>query len=155
MGDPSPARGRSSRALLFALLAAFACDGYGGADEGSLVVSVRVEPSVQATTSFPAQVLVGFDSSGSGFVVFRVGFVCAPPSEPFVVTARFAERPSAVDAWVVPVGGTPGTCGALGTPEQVAAAPPAAAGVTTNADVTFFAGCGTGGTRTAALVLGG
>jgi hypothetical protein len=100
-------------------------------------------------------VLVGFDSSGSGFVVFRVGFLCAPPSEPTVVTARFADRPSKVDAWVVPVAGTPGTCGALATPEQVSSAPPGAAAVTTNADVAFFAGCGVGGTHAVTLVLGG
>lgn len=98
-------RWRSSRALPWALAAMLAC-GYEG-DGDSLVIDVRVEPSVQAATAFPAEVLVGFDSSGSGLVVFRVGFVCAPPSAPLVITARFpeasAEPPRAVQAWLVPV----------------------------------------------------
>lgn len=151
---------RSSRALLWSLAAMFACDGYDGEEESTLVLVVRLEPTVQAATAFPAEVLVGFDSSGSGFVVFRVGFVCAPPSVPLELTARFSERTSdartAVHAWVVPVhSGAPATCGALPVPVAVASPPAGTAGVRTSADAVVLAGCGSGEWRSATLVLRG
>jgi hypothetical protein len=145
--------------LPWALAATFACQPYDASEDATLVVVVRVEPAVQTATAFPAQVLVGFDSSGEGFVLFRVGFVCDPPSEPFVLTARFqgaAGGVSSVDAWLVPVGsGPPGACGALTVPEHVAASPPRGAGARTSADVAVLASCGEGEVRSGTLVFGG
>jgi hypothetical protein len=157
-GRRSPIVGRSARALLWALVAVLACDGYD--EDATLVVAIRVEPAVQVTTEFPAQVLVGFDSSGSGFVVFRVGFLCGPPSAPVVITTRFPESaaggPSAIDAWVVPVDrGMVPTCGALPAPPPVASSPPRAVGARTRGNVVVLAGCGSGDVRSATLVIGG
>jgi hypothetical protein len=159
LGSPEVAvasRRSRSRALLWGVLAMFACDG--GYEAGTVVLVVRVEPTVQVATAFPAQVLVGFDSSGSGFVVFRIGFLCAPPSAPFVVTAQFSEptgnAPSAVDAWVIPVdSGTPPTCGPLPVPQPVTPPPPGSAGVRTSGQVVVLGGCGSGEVRSATLVV--
>jgi hypothetical protein len=146
-----------SRALLWVLLATFACDGN---DAATLQLVVRVEPTVQVATGFPAEVLVRFDSSGSGFVVFRVAFLCAPPAAPFIVPARFSQldgsASSAAHAWVIPVDSrTPSTCGPL--PEPEAAPPPAAsaAGVRTSGQLGVLAGCGSGEVRSATLVVRG
>jgi hypothetical protein len=157
---PSQKRGRGSRALLWALAAVFACEGYEEDEDGTLEVVVRVEPAARRTASFPAEVLVGFDSSGAGFVLFRVGFLCAPPGESLALTARFAETagggPSTVDAWLVPVdSGTPAPCGALAAPERIASAPPRTAGVRTSAEIAVLAGCGSGEVRSGTLVFGG
>jgi hypothetical protein len=146
---------RSWCALLWGVLVTFAC-GY----EGSTVVLVRVEPTVEPATSFPAQVLVAFSSSGSGSVVFRVGFLCAPPSVPFVVTAQFSDptvdAASVVDAWLVPVdSGTPGFCGALPVPQPVPSPPPRPLGARASGNLDLIVSCGPGGARTAVLVLGG
>ena len=109
-----------TRVLLSAVLAMFACEVDDGAS--SLEVTVRAEPPMQVSTSFPAQLLVGFDSSGSGYLVFRVGFLCAPDA-PFFTTATFSAPgagATAVDAWLVPVqGGSPFACGPLATPQPV------------------------------------
>lgn len=147
--------------LLWALAATVACAGYDGGEDGTLVLVVRVEPTVQRATTFPAQVLVGFDSSGSGFAVFRVGFVCAPPGTPLVLTAQFpvaaAGGPSAANAWLVPVGsGVVGAeCGALPAPQLVASSPPGSAGARASGEVAVLAGCGSGEVRSGTLVLSG
>lgn len=146
-----------SRALLWVVLASFAC---GGDETGKLLVVVRVEPTVQVATAFPAEILVGFDSSGSGFVVFRVGFLCAPPSAPAVFTATFSrldgDASSAVDGWVIPVApGAAPTCGPLPEPRPVAPPPAGAPGVRTSAQTGLLVGCGAGDTRSATLVVRG
>lgn len=156
--QPSPGRGRKPRrALLGAVLAMLACGGYDG--DSTFVVVVRVEPTVEEATAFPAQVLVGFDSTGSGFVVFRLGFLCAPPAEPFVVTASFAEtgaeRPSEIEAWVVPLdSGAPPACGALQVPEPVGSSLPRT-GASARGEVAVFAGCGSGDAESLTLVVDG
>jgi hypothetical protein len=153
-------RRRRFRILLWAVVAPLACD----VDEVStLEVVVRVEAPVQAT-AFPAQVLVGFDSGGSGYVVFRVGFLCGPPSAPFVTTARFSEpmrgdRTSTVDAWFAPVDpGAPFTCGPVSAPQPVQPVPavPARSGGSrrTSAQVEILGGCGSGEVRSATVVIG-
>jgi hypothetical protein len=149
-------RRRRSRELVWAVVAMLAC---GGEETSTLAISVRVEPTVEVATAFPAEILVGFDSSGSGFVVFRLGFLCAPPSVPFVVTTRLAEPvtggPSVVDAWLVPVGSaTPRTCGALPAPELVAPPAPRPSGVRTSGQATILLGCTAGEVRSANLTLG-
>lgn len=150
-------RGRRSRILLLAVLAPLACD----VDErATLEVVVRVEAPAQSA-AFPAQLLVGFDSSGSGYVVFRVGFVCGPTSAPFVTTSRFSEPmggdgPSAVDAWLVPLDpGARSTCGPLPAPERVPLPPPRTVGLQrTSAQVELLGGCGSGEVRSALVVIG-
>lgn len=151
-----PDRWRRSRVLLWAVLAMFACD----VDEASMLeIVVRAEPPMQVATPFPAQVLVGFDSSGSGYVVFRVGFLCAP-SAPFVMTARFPQPTgggaTAVDAWLVPFdSGSPFTCGPLAAPQPVSWPADRPAGVQrTSAQVEVLASCGAGDVRSATLVIG-
>lgn len=146
-----------SRALLWVVLASFACC---GDDTGKLLVVVRVEPTVQVTTAFPAEILVGFDSSGSGFVVFQIGFLCAPPSAPAVFTATFSRlegnASSAVDGWVIPVApGAALTCGPLPEPRPVAPPPAAAPGAWTRAQTGLLIGCAAGDTRSVTLVVGG
>jgi hypothetical protein len=145
--------GRRARALLSAVLAALVCD---AGEDSTLEVVVRVDPRVQASTTTPAQVLVGFDSSG-GFVVFRVGFLCAPPAAPFVATARFSEggSGSTVDAWLVPVGaGVAVPCGPSPAPVPVATVPPAlAAGQGATAGIVVVGGCGAGETRSSTVFI--
>ena len=134
----------------------FAC---GGEETSTLAVTVRVEPTTRVSTAFPAQVLVGFDSSGSGFVVFRVAFVCDPLAAPFVTTAQFStptgNDPAIVDAWIVPLGSAaPPACGPLPAPEPVPLPGPSSAGVQgTSAHVVILAGCGAGELRSATLVI--
>src|SRR5512133_1908508 len=130
----------------------FACD----VGEGStLEVAVRVEPAVQVAIASPAQVLVGFGSSGSGYVVFRVGFLCRPPAAPFVTTAHFSDSSggATVDAWLVPLGaGTPVACGPLPLPEPVAPVPPRfAGGHGATAQLVVLGGCGAGEAHSATL----
>jgi hypothetical protein len=152
-----PDRRRRSRILLWAVLAPLACD----VDESaSLEVVVRVDARDDASAS-PAQVFIGFDSSGSGYVVFRVGFLCGPASAPFVTTARFSEPmggngPSAVDAWLVPLDpGAPFTCGPAAAPQPVPQPAPRAEGFRrTSAQVEVLGGCGAGEVRSATLVVG-
>ena len=147
-------RRRRSRILLWAILAPLACD----VDEtATLEVVVRVGAPIDKTAS-PAQVLIGFDSRGSGYVVFRVGFLCGPPSSPFVTTARFSEPmgggngPSAVDAWLVPLDpGAPFTCGPFAAPQP---APRPAGFQRTSAQVEILGGCGNGEARSATVVIG-
>lgn len=151
-------RRRRSRPL-WAVLAMLACD----VDEPStLEIVVRVEPTVQVANALPAELLVGFDSAGSGYVVFRVGFLCGPPSAPFVTTALFSgptgtNAATAVDAWVVPVpSGARLTCGPVTTPQPVPAPPARSSGVrSTSAQVVVLGGCGRGDLRSATLVIGG
>lgn len=143
-------RNHRSRALLYAVLAAFAC---GLEEETTLEIVVRVEQR-GFETGFPAQVLVGFDD-GSGYVVFRVGVLCGP--DPFVATSRFSAGASGgastVDAWLAPLhAGAAFPCGPLPSP-QPAPAPPARF-ARTSAQVDVLAGCGAGDVRTATLVLG-
>jgi hypothetical protein len=152
-----PDRSRRSRALLCALLATFACE----VEEAStLEVVVRVESPSQGAASFPAQVLVGFDSGGSGYLVFRVGFLCGPSASPFVTTARFSDPvagdgPVVVDAWLVPFDGAAFACGPLASPQAVPSRPGTAAGVRrTSANVVILGGCGSGDARSANLVFG-
>lgn len=149
-------RRRLSRILLWAVLAPLACDVEEGA---TLEVAVRVGPPVDAR-AFPAQVLIGFDSSGSGYVVFRVGFLCGPPSAPFATTARFSgpmggDGTSVVDAWLVPLDpGAPFTCGPLPTPQPIPRPAPRSAGVQqTSAEVEVLGGCGSGEVRSATVVI--
>ena len=146
-------RGRR-RALLWAFLAAFAC---GAREESTLEVVVRVDSAVQAATTSPSQVLVGFESSGSGYVVFRVGFLCGPPAAPFVTTAQFSDPGggATVDAWLVSIGaGPPVTCGPLPLPEPVAPVPPRfAGGHGATAQLIVLGGCGGGEARSATLVI--
>jgi hypothetical protein len=150
-------RSRRARALLWALLATFACD---VGEESTLEIAVRVEPTIQVAPTSAAQLLVGFDSSGDGYVVFFFGTVCGPPTAPFVTTARFAQRAggveaTAVDAWLVPVApGVPVTCGPTPTPQPVS--PPAArfaGGAGATAQVVVLAGCGAGEVRSATVVI--
>jgi hypothetical protein len=150
-------RWRRSRILLWAVVAPLACDVY---EISTLEVAVRVEAPIQATAP-PAQVLVGFDSRGSGYVVFRVGFLCGPPSAPFVTTARFSgpmggDGPSAVDAWFVPVDpGVPFSCGPVAAPQSVPQLPARSAGLQrTSAQVEVLGGCGSGEVRSATVVIG-
>ncbi len=147
-----------TRVLLSAVLATFACevdDGYGSS---TLEIAVRLEPPLQAATSFPAQILVGFDSSGSGYVVFRIGFLCAPDT-PFPMTATFpgsGDGPAAVDAWIVPFdGGAPFACGPLATPQPVPFRGPPGGAPRTSAQVEVLGGCGHGDVRSATLVIAG
>jgi hypothetical protein len=149
---------RHSRILLWAVLAPLACD----VDESAtLEVVVRVDARHDARAS-PAQVLIGFDSSGSGYVVFRVGFLCGPPSTPFVTSSRFSEPmvggngPSAVDVWLVPLEpGAPFTCGPLAAPQPAPQPAPRPAGVQrTSARVEVVGGCGQGEVRSATVVIG-
>lgn len=148
---------RRSRILLWAVLLPLACD----VDElATLEVVVRVEAPVQAT-ALPAQVLVGFDSSGSGYVVFRVGFLCGSQGAPFVTTARFSEPaggdgPSAVDAWLDPLdAGATFTCGPLAAPQPVPRPATRSAGLErTSAQVEILGGCGSGEVRSATAVIG-
>ncbi len=149
-------RWRRSRVLLTAVVAMFACE----VDETStLEVEVRVEPPMQVSTSFPAQILVGFDSSGSGYVVFRVGFLCAPDA-PFFTTATFTapgprDGATAVDAWLVPVaGGSPFACGPLATPQPVPWPGGPGGAPRTSARIEVLGGCGAGEVRSATLVIG-
>jgi hypothetical protein len=144
---------RRARALLSAVLATFVCN---AGEESTLEVDVRVDPTVQASTTTPAQVLVGFESSG-GFVVFRVGFLCAPPAAPFVATIRFPDggSGSTVDAWLVPVGaGAAVPCGPSPAPVPVAPAPPAlVAGQGATAGIVVVGGCGAGETRSSTVFI--
>jgi hypothetical protein len=148
-------RRRRPRALLSAVLALFACE---VEETSTLEIAVRLDPPMEAQTSLPAEVLVGFDSSGSGFVVFRVGFLCTPDA-PFFTTATFSGPgrggPSAVDAWIVPIDrGSPFTCGPLATPQPVAS-PGGRSGVPrTSARVQVLGGCGVGDVRSATVVIG-
>jgi hypothetical protein len=149
---------RRSRPLLWAVLAMLACD---VDDTSTLEIVVRVEPTLQVATALPAELLVGFDSSGSGYVVFRVGFLCGPPA-PFVTRAVFSGRTGvdtakAVDAWVVPVAsGARFTCGPVAAPQPVPAPPARSAGArSTSAQVEVLGGCGAGELRSATLVIGG
>ncbi|WP_242394434.1 hypothetical protein [Anaeromyxobacter oryzisoli] len=147
-----------SRVLLGFVLASLAC---GGDDDGKLLVVVRVEPTVQVATTFPAQVLVGFDSSGSGFVVFQVGFLCAPSSAPLVFTSTFSgldgdASSRTVDGWVIPVrSGAAPTCGPLPEPRPVPPPPADAPGVRTSGQAGLLIGCSAGETRSATLVIRG
>ncbi len=145
-----------ARALLWAVVAAFACD---AGEESTLDVAVRVDSAVQSAATSPSQVLVGFDSSGSGYVVFRVGFLCGPPSPPFATTARFSGVSSGsgakVDGWLAPIGsGAPVSCGPLPLPEPVAPAPPPfAPGSGATAGIILVGGCGAGDARSATVVI--
>ena len=147
---------RCARALLWAVVAAFACD---AGEDSTLEVVVRVDPVVQSATTSPSQVLVGFDSSGSGYVVFRVGYLCGPPAAPFVTTARFTEGSTVsgatVDAWLVPLGSArPVSCGPLPLPELVAPVPPPfPPGHRATAAIIVVVGCGAGEARSAALFI--
>jgi hypothetical protein len=150
-------RRRLSHILLWAVLAPLACD---VEETATLEVVVRVGPPVDAS-AFPAQVLIGFDSSGSGYVVFRVGFLCGPPSAPFFTTARFSgpmggNATSVVDAWLVPLDpGAPVACGPLAAPQPVPRPAPRSAGVQqTSAEVEVLGGCGSGEARSATIVIG-
>jgi hypothetical protein len=149
--------GRRSHGLLGIVLAAFACE---VEDDGqsTLDVFVSVAPSVQADTASPAQVLVSFDSGGSGVLVFRVGFLCRPPAVPFATTARFSgvsNDEAVVHASVVPMdGGTPFACGPSPAPERVPSPAGGFAGArvaSARADVAV--GCGAGGARSATIVI--
>jgi hypothetical protein len=147
-----------TRVLLSAVLATFACevdDGYGSS---TLEIAVRLEPSLQAATSFPAQLLVGFDSSGSGYVVFRIGFLCAPDAR-FPMTATFpgsGDGPTAVDAWIVPFDGrAPFACGPLAAPQPVPFRGRPGGAPSTSAQVEVLGGCGNGDVRSATLVIAG
>ncbi len=146
------------RLLLSAVVALFACEVDETGDSATLEVVVRAEPPIQGSTTFPAEILVGFDSSGSGFLVFRVGFLCSPDA-PFFTTATFSapgprDGGASVDAWVVPFdGGAPFACGPLATPQRVPS--PRAGGVPrTSARVEVLGGCGPGEVRSATLVIG-
>jgi hypothetical protein len=141
------------RVLLAAVLAAFACE----VEEASMLeVAVRIEPPVRAS-SFPAQVLIAFDSSGSGFAAFRVGFLCAPDA-PFFTTVTFTapERaPDSVDAFVLPVvPGSAFTCGPLATPQRVPFSSATGGASRTSASFVVVGGCGTGDARVATVVIG-
>ena len=138
--------------LLAAVVAAFACE---VEETSTLEVAVRVEAPA-AAPSFPAQVLLGFDSSGSGFVVFRVGFLCAPDA-PFFTTVILepGHAPRAVEAFLVPVERDSAlACGPLATPQPVTLAPGAGTFARTSARLEVVGGCGAGAVRTATLVLG-
>jgi hypothetical protein len=140
--------------LLAGVVAAFACE---VEETSSLEVAVRVEPPAEAP-SFPAQVLLGFSSSGSGFVVFRVGFLCAPDASFFttVILAEPGDAPGAVDAFLVPVErGSAFTCGPLATPQPVMLAEGSGTFSRTSARLEVVGGCGAGDVRAATLVVGG
>lgn len=141
------------RVLFAAVLAAFACE---VEETSTLEIAVRVEPPARAS-SFPAQVLVGFDSSGSEFVVFRLGFLCAPDA-PFFTTVTFTapERgPDSVDAFLAPVvPGSAFTCGPLATPQRVPFPAGAGGSSRTTAAFVVVGGCGTGDARAATVVIG-
>jgi hypothetical protein len=147
---------RCARALLWAVVAAFACD---AGEDSTLEVVVRVDPVVQSATTSPSQVLVGFDSGSGGFVAFRVGFLCGPPAPPFVTTARFADASTAsgatVHAWLAPLGaGMPVSCGPVPFPAPVASVPPPfAPGSGATAGIIVVGGCGAGAARSATLVI--
>jgi hypothetical protein len=144
------------RALLSAVVAMFACE----VEETSILeVVVRVDPPMRASTSFPAQVLVGFDSRGSGYLVFEVGFLCAPGA-PFSTTVTFpapggSGGATAVDAWLVPVeGGFPLACGPFPAPRPVPFRGGPAGAPRTSARVEVLGGCGSGEVFSATLVFG-
>jgi hypothetical protein len=149
-------RKHRSRALFCVVLATFACDVHEGS---TLEIVVRVEPRSQLATASPAQVLVGFDD-GSGYVVFQVGVVCGPTTDPFVTTSRFSTHltgdAATVDAWLVPLhAGAAFTCGPMLAPRPVPPPPARFAGVQgTSAQVAVLAGCGIGEVRSATLVIG-
>jgi hypothetical protein len=142
--------------LLSAVAAVFACE----VEEASTIeVVVRADPPMRSSSSFPAEVLVGFDSRGSGYLVFSVGFLCAPDA-PFFTTATFtlpgaAGGTAAVDAWLVPVdGGFPLACGPLPAPQPVPFRGGPAGAPRTSARVEVLGGCGSGDVRSATLVFG-
>ena len=151
-------RRRRSGILLWAVLAPLACD----VDETSTLEVVVRADAPRDPNAFPAQVFIGFDSSGSGYFVFSVGFLCGPPSAPFVTTARFSEPMMAgngtavVDAWLVPLDpGAPFTCGPLETPQPIPRPAPRSAGVQqTSAQVEVLGGCGSGEARSSTIVIG-
>jgi len=142
------------RVLISAVLATFACE---VEEPSTLEIVVRAEPPMQVSTSFPAEILVGFDSSGSGYLVFRIGFLCAPDA-PFFTTATFSAPgagATAVDAWLVPVQrGSPFACGPLATPQPVPSPGGPGAAPRTSGRVEVLGGCGTGDVRSATLVIG-
>jgi hypothetical protein len=142
--------------LLSAVLAVFACE---VEETSTLEVVVRADPPMRASTAFPAQVLVGFDSRGSGYLVFRLGFLCAPEA-PFSTAVTFSlpgagGGTTAVDAWLVPLeGGFPFACGPLATPQPVPFRGGPDGALRTRAGVEVLGGCGSGDVRSATLVLG-
>ncbi len=142
------------RALLSAVAAVFACE---IEETSTLEVAVRADPPMRPSSSFPAQVLVGFDSRGSGYLVFRVGFLCAPDA-PFFTTVTFTlpgdGGATAVDAWLLPVDGSPFACGPLATPQPVPFRGGPAGAPRTSARVEVLGGCGSGDARAATLVFG-
>ncbi len=137
--------------LLSTALAVFACE---LEEAWTLAVEVRADP--RAARSSAAEVLVGFDSRGQGYLVFRVGFAC--PGAPFSTTATFPVsgppgETRTVDAWIVPVdGGSPFSCGPLATPQRVPSRGPA--GAQASARVQILGGCGSGEVGSAVLVFG-
>jgi hypothetical protein len=138
--------------LLGAVLAVFAV----GAEETSTIeIAVSVEPPVEAA-GLPAQVLVGFDSAGGGFLVFRVGFVCTPDARfSSTVTFQASAAPATVDAFLVPVErGAAFGCGPLATPQAVSPSAPLGP-AQASAGLHVAVGCGAGDVRTATLVIGG
>ncbi len=143
------------RVLLSAVAAVFACE----VEETSTIeVVVRADPPMRSSSSFPAEVLVGFDSRGSGYLVFRVGFLCAPDA-PFFTTVTFtmpgaAGGTTAVDAWLVPIdGGSPLACGPLQAPQPVPFRGAPAGFPRTSARVEVLGGCGSGDVGSATLVF--
>ncbi len=144
------------RVLLSAFLAVFACE---VEEPSTLEVVVRAYPAMRPSTSFPAQILVGFDSRGSGYLVFRVGFLCVPDAT-FTTTVTFpapdaAGGTSVVDAWLVPVeGDLPFACGPLPTPQPVPFRGGPARVPRTSARVEVVGGCGSGDVGSATLVFG-
>jgi hypothetical protein len=139
--------------LLSTILAAFA----GEVEQSStLEVAVRVDPPVEAA-SFPAQVLVVLDSGGSGFIAFRIGFLCAPEAT-FSTTVTFdapsRHEPESVGALIVPAApGQAVRCGPLAVAEPVPFPPDTPAPPLTTARLQVVGGCGTGDVSAVALVL--
>lgn len=143
------------RVLLSAVAAVFACE----VEETSTIeVVVRADAPMRSSSSFPAEVLVGFDSRGSGYLVFRVGFLCAPDA-PFFTTVTFtmpgaAGGTTAVEAWLVPIdGGSPLACGPLQAPQPVPFRGAPAGFPRTSARVEVLGGCGSGDVGSATLVF--
>jgi hypothetical protein len=145
---------RRPRLLLGALFAAVAAAG----ETPTLEVAVTVQPPV-AVTSFPAQILLRFDSADGGFVVFRVGFLCTPDAS-FSTTVTLQPRPGAepgsVEAFVVPVeNGSGVVCGPLAAPVEVS--PSGEPLGTAQATAGFHLAVGCGGSRdvrTATVFIG-
>lgn len=142
------------RVLLSAVAAVFACE----VEETSTIeVVVRSDPPMRSSSAFPAEVLVGFDSRGA-YLVFRVGFLCAPDAS-FWTTATFTVPGAgggavAVDAWLVPVGGgSPRPCGPLQAPQPVPFRGAPAGAPRTSARVEVLGGCGSGDVGSATLVF--